>query len=254
MVTADQHFPLSISPSSWKPAEPFLLGTGSNVCNFGCLGLDGGVTRFSSQTILPRESSADDTLSSSGVVAVRLGPPDFAGRGHLASTAGHNGCHGKSGHCQGIAGVDIALQQMNQDQRQHQAGQQLLSSPVHGKFAGLVMVESKYIEVDNTQIPILQQTWTPLVPLHRALLHEHHDFFLASQHPTATPALRRLAPKYAMPARMWRHGIHSFLELLGQSLPALMEHMLAFIYLAYNMMALLYEIVPAFEDTWIKCL
>lgn len=33
-----------------------------------------------------------------------------------------------------------------------------------------------------------------------------------------------------------------------------MEHMLAFIYLAYNMMALLYEIVPAFEDTWIKCL
>jgi len=30
--------------------------------------------------------------------------------------------------------------------------------------------------------------------------------------------------------------------------------MLAFIYLAYSMMVLLYERVPAFEDTWIKCL
>ncbi|KAK0701744.1 hypothetical protein B0T26DRAFT_795304 [Lasiosphaeria miniovina] len=30
--------------------------------------------------------------------------------------------------------------------------------------------------------------------------------------------------------------------------------MLNFIYLAYSMMALLYETVPAFEDTWIECL
>jgi hypothetical protein len=30
--------------------------------------------------------------------------------------------------------------------------------------------------------------------------------------------------------------------------------MLAFIYLAYTMMALLYETVPALEDTWIECL
>ncbi|CAG1979825.1 unnamed protein product, partial [Fusarium graminearum] len=84
--------------------------------------------------------------------------------------------------------------------------------------------------------------------------HEHHDFFLASQHPSASPALRRLASKYAMPARMWRHGIHSFLELLRHRLPASLEHMLTFLYLAYSMMALLYETVPAFEDTWIECL
>ena len=57
-----------------------------------------------------------------------------------------------------------------------------------------------------------------------------------------------------MPARMWRHGIHSFLELLRHRLPASLDHMLAFIYLAYSMMALLYETVPAFEDTWIECL
>lgn len=30
--------------------------------------------------------------------------------------------------------------------------------------------------------------------------------------------------------------------------------MLTFIYLAYSMMALLYETVPAFEETWIECL
>lgn len=57
-----------------------------------------------------------------------------------------------------------------------------------------------------------------------------------------------------MPARMWRHGIHSFLELLRHRLPGSSEYMLSFIYLAYSMMALLYETVPAFEDTWIECL
>ena len=42
------------------------------------------------------------------------------------------------------------------------------------------------------------------------------------------------------------------MELLRHRLPALLDHMLAFIYLAYSMMALLYETVPAFEDTWIE--
>ncbi len=98
------------------------------------------------------------------------------------------------------------------------------------------------------------EQWQALIALHRTLLHEHHDFFLASQHPSASAPLRKLASKYAMPARMWRHGIHSFLELLRHRLPASLEHMLTFIYLAYAMMALLFETVPTFEDTWIECL
>lgn len=57
-----------------------------------------------------------------------------------------------------------------------------------------------------------------------------------------------------MPARMWRHGIHSFLELLRHRLPDSLDHMLVFAYLAYSMMALLMESVPGFEETWIKCL
>ena len=143
--------------------------------------------------------------------------------------------------------------------------QEQLVAEVKGIYAGLIMVEAKCIEVDNKQaalalsdpgsLPKLNNDqWQALIALHRTLLHEHHDFFLASQHPSASPALRRLASKYAMPARMWRHGIHSLLEILRRRLPASLDHMLAFIYLAYSMMALIYETVPAFKDTWIECL
>ncbi|KAH6662376.1 hypothetical protein B0J14DRAFT_662756 [Halenospora varia] len=156
--------------------------------------------------------------------------------------------------------LDIMLQPETRPISQEQ-----LVAEVKGIYAGLVMVEAKCIEVDNKQAALAHadggnppklnnEQWQALIALHRTLLHEHHDFFLASQHPSASPALRRLASKYAMPARMWRHGIHSFLELLRHRLPASLDHMLAFIYLAYSMMALLYETVPAFEDTWIECL
>lgn len=143
--------------------------------------------------------------------------------------------------------------------------QEQLASEVKSIYAGLTMVETKCIHVDRAQAAALQDSsdpnsrlasdhWQALIALHRTLLHEHHDFFLASQHPSASPALKRLAAKYSMPARMWKHGIHSFLELLRRRLPESIDYMLAFIYLAYQMMALLYETVPAFEDTWIECL
>ena len=141
--------------------------------------------------------------------------------------------------------------------------QEQLVSEVKGIYAGLVMVEAKCIEVDNKQAAVAQtdgaqklihEQWQAFIALYSTLLNEHHDFFLASQHPSASPALRRLASKYAMPARMWRHGIHSFWELLRHRFPASGEHMLSFIYLAYSIMALLYETVPVFEDTWIECL
>lgn len=139
--------------------------------------------------------------------------------------------------------------------------QDQLISEVKGIYAGLVMVESKCIEVANVQsvykssaATLTSEQWQALIALHRTLLHEHHDFFLASQHPSAGESLQRLANKYAMPARMWRHGIHSFLELLRLKLPESLDFMLCFIYLAYTNTALLYETIPAFEDTWIECL
>ncbi|QDS74745.1 hypothetical protein FKW77_001179 [Venturia effusa] len=144
--------------------------------------------------------------------------------------------------------------------------QEQLAAEVKSIYAGLTMVESKCIHVDRAQASAMRNAdssqrtklkddhWQALIALHRTLLHEHHDFFLASQHPSASPALRRLAAKYSMPSRMWKHGIHSFLELLRFRLPDSLEFMISFIYTAYQMMSLLYETVPAFEDTWIECL
>ncbi|KAF7514335.1 hypothetical protein GJ744_000105 [Endocarpon pusillum] len=136
--------------------------------------------------------------------------------------------------------------------------QEQLVNEVKGIYAGLVMVEKKCVEIDQQQAAtttkLTNEQWQALIALHRTLLHEHHDFFLASQHPSSSPALKRLATKYAMPARMWRHGIHSFLELLRHRLPDSLDHMLSFVYLAYSMMALLMESVPSFEETWIECL
>lgn len=143
-----------------------------------------------------------------------------------------------------------------------------LIKEVRGIYAGLLMVEKKCIEIDQQQAQVVkqyieeggelenlkQEQWQALIAMHRTLLHEHHDFFLASQHPSASPSLKRLPQKYAMPARMWRHGIHSFLEILRQRLPESLEHMLTFIYLTYSMMTLLVESVKEFENTWIECL
>lgn len=165
--------------------------------------------------------------------------------------------------CEPPSEEHLSVNKMKGQPETRPISQEQLVAEVKGIYAGLVMVESKCIEVDSSQSSqaeletgpkLSNEQWQALVALHRTLLHEHHDFFLASQHPSASTALRRLASRYAVPARMWRHGIHSFLELLRHRLPAFLEHMLAFIYLAYSMMALLYETVPILEDTWIECL
>jgi hypothetical protein len=151
-----------------------------------------------------------------------------------------------------------------------------LAAEIKGIYAGLVMVEAKCMSIDKAQADdpkshLGPEQWQALIALHRTLLYEHHDFLMvccvlcndnfhhanatqATQHPSATQALRGLATKYNMPARMWKHGIHAFLEVLRHRRPASQDYMLAFIYLAYQMMALLLETVPSFTDTWIECL
>ncbi|CZR50382.1 uncharacterized protein PAC_00254 [Phialocephala subalpina] len=142
---------------------------------------------------------------------------------------------------------------------------EILIAETKSIYAGLVIVEAKCIEVDQKQAALAQvsgsgptklttEQWHLLTALHRTLLHEHFDFFLATQHPVASPKLKKLASKYAMPARMWRHGVHSYLELLRHRLPDSLEHMLTFIYIAYIIIAMLYENFSAFEDIWIECL
>jgi hypothetical protein len=75
--------------------------------------------------------------------------------------------------------------------------QEQLVNEVKVIYAGLVMVEKKCVEIDQQQAPtttkLSNEQWQALTALRRTSLHEHHDFFLASQHPSSLPALRRLA-------------------------------------------------------------
>ena len=57
-----------------------------------------------------------------------------------------------------------------------------------------------------------------------------------------------------MSSKLWRHSIQYLLEMLHYRLLESLNHMLTFLYIAYSMMALLYENVTAFEDTWIEWL
>jgi hypothetical protein len=135
--------------------------------------------------------------------------------------------------------------------------QDQLLNEVKGIYAGLVMTEKKCIEIDqqktNHSNKLSDEQWQTLISLHRTLLYEHHDFFLATQHPSASSALRRLAVKYAMPSRMLRHGIHAFLELLHQRLPDSLEHMLAFVDLAKIMVTSAEDILPEADKQWADC-
>ncbi|KAJ5165147.1 DNA/RNA-binding domain E.t1.c1-type [Penicillium coprophilum] len=123
----------------------------------------------------------------------------------------------------------------------HAITKEQLVNEVRGIYTGLVMVEKRCIKIDREQMQskdeLSQPKWQTLVSLHRTLLYEHHDFFS----PPSTP-------------RMWRYGVHSFLELLRYKLPGSMEYMLDFIYLSYSMITLLLESVPKFQETWIECL
>ena len=133
-----------------------------------------------------------------------------------------------------------------------------LANELRRIHARLVMLEKKCIEIDRQQeqsnTELSQAQWQSLVSLHRTLLYEHHDFLLASQHPSASPILKALPEKHAVPARMWRYGIHSFLSLLLQKLPGSMEYMLNFIYFSYSVITVLLERVSDSNETWIVCL
>ena len=72
--------------------------------------------------------------------------------------------------------------------------------------------------------------------------------------PPESLELSELATKHSMPDRYWHHGIHSLLEVLRHRLPESLEFMEVFIYIAYSMIASLYETASKFQNTWIECL
>jgi hypothetical protein len=89
--------------------------------------------------------------------------------------------------------------------------------------------------------------------LHEDLLNKHFDIlfvFLKSQHPSASLVLKEFGDKNFMPSRMWRHGIHTFLEVLRQKYLETVEYILRFVSFAYSLITRLSESVSAFRDTW----
>ena len=133
-----------------------------------------------------------------------------------------------------------------------------LSGEVHAIYAGVEMVEKKCIELyeqyGKSQNQFSSGQWQALVALSQTLLQEHHDFYIASQHPSANQEVHQVAEKLSMPKRLWQHGIFYLLDMMRRRLPDSREHMVAFIHLAYSMLTLLLESVPKFEEMWTECL
>ena len=130
-------------------------------------------------------------------------------------------------------------------------------------YSGLVLVEAKCIENDDRQLraaqertrtPLSLEQYSALIALHKTLLNECYDLLLLAQHPNGSPKVSKLPQKYKIPNRMWRHGIHQLLEIFRFRLPESFEPMYLFIVIVYQMITLLYEIIPTFENDWIEML
>ncbi|TEY52423.1 hypothetical protein BOTCAL_0259g00080 [Botryotinia calthae] len=150
----------------------------------------------------------------------------------------------------------ISISQWRIDSREiRPISQQQLIAEIKGIHAGFVEVETecrKMVNDASSRSMLNNLQWQALAIMHITLIAKHHDFLLASQQSSASPALRFLPYKYSMPARMWLYGIYSFLELLYRHLPASFDHMLSFLYLAYTMLGYLSERVLASKHVWIE--
>ena len=116
---------------------------------------------------------------------------------------------------------------------------------VKNMSAGLVMAEPQCVAFDERQTASKQEQnfskkselkndyiMAVLYCATQTITLRAPRFLRASQPPSANQALSRLATKYSMPATMWRHRIHAFLEVLRHRLPNSREHVLAFIFIA----------------------
>lgn len=77
-----------------------------------------------------------------------------------------------------------------------------LAAEIKGIYEGVVTVEIKCIDIDaalasDTKSQLGVEQWQALIALHRTLLYQHHDFLMATQHPSASDSLKALATKYS---------------------------------------------------------
>ncbi|KFZ18754.1 hypothetical protein V501_01017 [Pseudogymnoascus sp. VKM F-4519 (FW-2642)] len=90
-----------------------------------------------------------------------------------------------------------------------------------------------------------------LIARYKSLLLTHVDFLMACHSPYATPKMRPLPSKHEIPGRLWRHAIHSLLEILRDSHPTALVD---FIDMVHPIMTDLVEKVPEFKNNWTECL
>ncbi|KFY02133.1 hypothetical protein V490_00608 [Pseudogymnoascus sp. VKM F-3557] len=128
-------------------------------------------------------------------------------------------------------------------------------------YASLLEDENKCIEEhaqlrrdapSRTQLyPDLIHRSKALMNLSKALINKHWNFLIACNSPYATDKMRCLPSREMMPARLWRHAIHSLLEILRNWHPTAQVD---FIDMVHPLMKDLLENVPEFKNNWTECL
>lgn len=82
-----------------------------------------------------------------------------------------------------------------------------LASKVQDIYATLIEVEQRCLNIDSQvkarlNLELSTDQFKSMVALHSTLVYQHHDFLMATYHPSAGPELLGLAEKYHMPGRM----------------------------------------------------
>ncbi|KKZ60803.1 hypothetical protein EMCG_04520 [[Emmonsia] crescens] len=132
-----------------------------------------------------------------------------------------------------------------------------LVEEVRRYYRGIVDIERKCQRVHESMKDLKELTskqWIFLMSWHLALFHEHHCFYMSSQHPSTCDRLLALAANYNIPSRMRKIGICPLLKFMWTRLPNNREHMIRFIHHAYDMMIGFVETVPRFKEAWFEVL
>ncbi|KAK0371312.1 hypothetical protein CLIM01_11335 [Colletotrichum limetticola] len=108
-------------------------------------------------------------------------------------------------------------------------------------------IPTQYSQPDSV---LSHEQWKDIVACHYTLLCEYYDFLSTTQDDSASPEMRELASKYAVPARLWEKGISPLLRRLNGCLPESRDHIYTFIDLACFIMVLLCQMAPEFEYAW----
>ncbi|PYI28802.1 hypothetical protein BP00DRAFT_250831 [Aspergillus indologenus CBS 114.80] len=173
-----------------------------------------------------------------------------------------------SPHQSGVDSEDVnygreSARQLSEEQRLPEVGtatteEEMIINDIQMIYAGLDMCEKvaiRYDEQFSTMDTVASQDQLEkLTQVHLTLVSEQHDFFRACSDPAAGPSVKSLPDAYMMPTRLWRYGIHDYLEMMRHQLPESLEYMLGFIQDVYKTMASMVSEFPAYEETWLECL